>query len=194
MRVVLLRAVFVPVIFLFLFVSPSWPNDSVLDFLIEVPGYLLLMVGLGLRIWSVLYIGQRKSKQLITDGPYSLCRNPLYLGTFAIAIGAGLVLVNLPMAAFTALVFIPVHVWVARAEERHLQGIFGREYEDYRRTVPAFLPRWRNYRTRQEIPVSMRAMWKVSMEASLILLIPPVRELVEVLHTYALIPVLWRFP
>jgi hypothetical protein len=37
-------------------------------------------------------------------------------------------------------------------------------------------------------------MWKVSMEASLILLIPPVRELVEVLHTYALIPVLWRFP
>jgi protein-S-isoprenylcysteine O-methyltransferase Ste14 len=194
MRVALLRAAFIPIVFLFFFISPSWPDDSVLDFLTEVPGYCFLMVGLGLRIWSALYIGQRKSKQLVTDGPYSLCRNPLYLGTFAIAFGAGLVLSNPLMSAFTVLVFIPVHMWVAMAEERHLKDVFGQSYEEYRRSVPAFLPSLRNYRSREEIPVSARAMWRVALEASLVLLIPPAGELLELLHTSGLVPVLWRFP
>jgi protein-S-isoprenylcysteine O-methyltransferase Ste14 len=45
-----------------------------------------LWPGATLRLWSTLYIGGRKRVVLVSDGPYSLCRNPLYVGTFLIAL------------------------------------------------------------------------------------------------------------
>jgi protein-S-isoprenylcysteine O-methyltransferase Ste14 len=196
-RIALLRAVFIPLIAIFLFVAPSWPENLFTESVaeaFEILGYLFLMAGLGLRIWAILYVGSRKSKVLITDGPYSLCRNPLYLGTFIIVLGAGLCLTNPLMALFTILVYIPVHSLVGRAEERHLRGLFGAEYDEYHRAVPAFLPSWRNYHSREEISVSTKAIKRVALDTSLVLLIPPAAELIEMLHNYNLMPVLWRFP
>ncbi|MGA2266166.1 MAG: isoprenylcysteine carboxylmethyltransferase family protein [Phycisphaerae bacterium] len=196
-RIALLRAVFIPLIALFLFVEPSWPANVITDSIaeaFEILGYLFLMAGLGLRIWATLYVGSRKSKVLLTDGPYSLCRNPLYLGTFIIVLGAGLCLTNPLMTLFTILVYIPVHVLVGRAEERHLRDLFGAEYDEYRRTVPAFLPSWKNYHSREEISVSTKAIKRVTLDAAMVLLIPPAAELIEMLHGYHLMPVLWRFP
>jgi protein-S-isoprenylcysteine O-methyltransferase Ste14 len=196
-RVAALRAVFIPLIFFFLFIEPSWEENLTTELIsefFEVLGYICLMIGLGLRIWSTLYIGKRKSKELITDGPFSLCRNPLYLGTFIIVLGAGLALTNPLMTIFTIIIYIPVHVLAARAEERHLTEIFGQQYEEYRRSTPAFLPAFKKYHSREEISVSIRAVKRVTLDAALILLIPPGAELVELLHTYHLMPVLWRFP
>jgi protein-S-isoprenylcysteine O-methyltransferase Ste14 len=34
------------------------------------------------RLWCSLYISGYKNSQLITSGPYSLCRNPLYFFSF----------------------------------------------------------------------------------------------------------------
>lgn len=196
-RVAALRAVFIPLIFFFLFIEPSWEENLTTELIsefFEILGYLFLMAGLGLRIWATLYIGNRKSKELVTDGPYSLCRNPLYLGTFIIVLGAGLALTNPLMTIFTILVYIPVHVVVGAAEEKHLAEKFAQQYEDYRRSTPAFLPAWKNYHTREDISVSTKAIKRVTLDAALILLIPPGAELVELLHTYHLMPVLWRFP
>ena len=196
-RIALLRAVFIPLIVLFLFVEPSWPEnlftESVAE-VFEILGYLFLMAGLGLRIWAILYVGSRKSKVLITDGPYSLCRNPLYLGTFIIVLGAGLCLTNPLMTLFTILAYLPVHTFVGRSEERHLRDLFGAEYDEYQRTVPAFLPSWKNYHSREEISVSTKAIKRVALDTSLVLLIPPAAELIEMLHNYNLMPTLWRFP
>jgi protein-S-isoprenylcysteine O-methyltransferase Ste14 len=189
-----LRLVFIPVICLFLFVAPSWTDDSTTDFAVEMSGYIFIMAGLTLRIWSTLYIGQRKSKHLIVEGSYSICRNPLYMGTVAIVFGAGLSLCNLPMTAFTVLVFVPVHVLVSRGEERHLGELFGQEYQEYRRTVPAFRFAFKNYRSSQEIMVSTRAIRRVALDASLIILILPLGEFVELLRNCKLLPVLWSFP
>ena len=197
MRIALLRAVFIPLIIFFMFITPSWKDNLTTELIsecFEVLGYLFLMAGLGLRIWATLYIGKRKSRELITDGPFSLCRNPLYLGTIIIVFGAGLAVVNPVMIFFTILVYTPVHVLVALAEERHLTKIFGRQYEEYRRSTPAFLPSLKKYHSREEIPVSTRAIKRVTMDAVLILMIPMVAELLEMLHTYHLMPVLWRFP
>ena len=193
-RILGLRVVFIPTIFVLLFIAPTWPEGSPVEVAMELSGYILIMLGMGIRIWSSLYIGARKSKQLVTEGPYSLCRNPLYMGTFAIVVGAGLSLINIPIVVFMLLGYIPVHILVARAEERHLAEIFGQEYQDYRRSTPAFIPALRNYHSPEQVLVSARAIRRVAMDASLVLMIPLVGELVELLRNLNLMPVLWRFP
>ena len=42
-------------------------------------GTLLICTGTALRLWAGLYIGGHKERRLVTDGPYSCVRNPLYL-------------------------------------------------------------------------------------------------------------------
>jgi hypothetical protein len=163
-------------------------------FLVELAGYAFLMAGLMIRIWSTLYIGGRKSLQLVTEGPYSICRNPLYVGTFLLAIGAGLCFENLLMLMATFVVLVPIHGIVARMEERHLAEKFPQEYPSYARQVRRFWPRLGNYHSGQEIIVSVRSIRRVALDTLGVLLLPEIEDLLEVLHQHGVIPVLFHFP
>ena len=48
-------------------------------------GFFFMMIGMFFRAWSSGYIN--KDKELATDGPYSLTRNPLYFGNLLIGTG-----------------------------------------------------------------------------------------------------------
>lgn len=193
-RIRLLRWAMVPVVLIPVFVPSSWTQDPAIDFPIEWFGYLLLVAGLGLRIWSILYVGQRKSKELVTTGPYSLCRNPLYLGTFAIAVGAGLSFANVLMVAAALVVIVPIHLAVIRLEEPHLRDLFGRQYDEYARRIPRLLPSLRHYSSPKTVEVSTRAVRRVTIEAMGVLMIPLLEDLFELLHANGVLPVLWHFP
>jgi protein-S-isoprenylcysteine O-methyltransferase Ste14 len=181
-------------IFLAVFVRPSWPAHSQIAFYIELSGYLFLLTGLAIRIWCICFIGGRKSKQLINQGPYSLCRNPLYVGTFLLVIGAGLCFENLFMLAFCLAVMAPVHVAVVIMEENHLSKLFGEEYQQYKQSVPRFWPRLRNYKSPETITIYTRAIRRIAVDTAFVLLIPEIEDWLEVLHDIDILPVLWHFP
>jgi protein-S-isoprenylcysteine O-methyltransferase Ste14 len=77
----------------------------------------------------------RGTDHLVTDGPFSLTRNPLYLAGTMLVLGIGLVsgiawfLLLAILAAFT------VQKVTIEREERHLQARFGETYLDYSRRV-----------------------------------------------------------
>ena len=48
-------------------------------------GFFFMMIGMFFRAWSSGYID--KDKELATEGPYSLTRNPLYFGNLLIGCG-----------------------------------------------------------------------------------------------------------
>jgi len=194
MRILLLRLSSVPIIFIVVFVRPRWEVGSAVAVAIESVGYLFLLAGLGVRMWSILYVGGRKSHELVTDGPYSICRNPLYVGTFLLVIGVGLCFENLLVLPALAVIVVPVHVIAARLEERHLVSLFPKEYSLYRQSTPRFWPRLRGYRSRESLVVSLHAVRRVVVDTAAVLLIPMVEDLLEVLHDHAVVPVLWHFP
>jgi protein-S-isoprenylcysteine O-methyltransferase Ste14 len=41
-------------------------------------GIALILIGIGGRLWSILYIGDRKSAEVVATGPYSVMRNPIF--------------------------------------------------------------------------------------------------------------------
>ena len=56
-------------------------------------GCILVLVGLGMRLWAAGYIGTRgRTRVILTDfrivnGPYRVLRHPLYIGNFLLVLG-----------------------------------------------------------------------------------------------------------
>lgn len=117
-------------------------------------GLLLSLCGEAMRLWALGYTGQPTRSQdleapaLVTAGPYSLVRNPLYLGNLLNASGSAVAAAGgLPptggflLLACVAGVLVLVYGACISVEEEFLAERFGAGYEDYRRRVPALLPR-----------------------------------------------------
>ena len=108
-------------------------------------GGAISLVGCLLRLWAAGHI--EKGKVLTRGGPYALTRNPLYLGSFIMALGIiiggqGYWLL-LPFAIF----FICFYWPVMKAEEEELLNGYGAEFTEYSKKVPLFWPRWRRFHT-----------------------------------------------
>ncbi len=129
---------------LFMLVSASaWErtNVSFIGELLFVSAILLVGVAAVGRLWCALYIAGRKQNILVTDGPYSICRNPLYLFSFlgALGIGMGSETCTFPIAI--AIGFAIYYPFVILGEERTLLRIHGGTYQQYLDSTPRFFPK-----------------------------------------------------
>jgi protein-S-isoprenylcysteine O-methyltransferase Ste14 len=103
-----------------------------------VAGFLVSMFGEFIQIWC--FASLDKNSTLTARGPYTMVRNPMYLGRYFILLGFLILLGNVwLLAAFTVIYWLYMDARVQR-EEAHLRPIFGAAYEDYCRTVRRFLP------------------------------------------------------
>lgn len=81
----------------------------------------------------------RPAAALVTDGPYRLTRNPMYLGMACAYAGIALAVGALWSLALLPLVLLIVDRFIIPREEKHLAASFGAEYEHYRRRVRRWL-------------------------------------------------------
>jgi protein-S-isoprenylcysteine O-methyltransferase Ste14 len=82
-------------------------------------------------------------EQLVIGGLYRYVRNPMYLAVLAIIVGQALVLGQLELLWYAAVIGAAFIAFVHGYEQPALSRQFGAEYEAYRRAVPAWWPRRR---------------------------------------------------
>jgi protein-S-isoprenylcysteine O-methyltransferase Ste14 len=82
-------------------------------------------------------------KELVVTGPYRYVRNPIYVGVVLIFLGHFSWFGYWALLLYTVLAFIGVHFFVVLYEEPTLKTKFGAAYEDYRRKVPRWIPRFK---------------------------------------------------
>jgi len=82
----------------------------------------------------------KKSHSLITEGPYSRVRHPMYTVLSMFAFGSALVTANYLIIGFAILLIIPFP-YVAKKEEKMLLDTFGDEYSEYIKRTGRFFPR-----------------------------------------------------
>lgn len=120
---------------------PTWEHP------VEHLGLIAIMLCVIGRAWCSLYIGGRKKVEIVTEGPYSVCRNPLYVFSFVGAFGVGAQTGSLAIGlAFAVAAWALFRVVVAQ-EETFLNGAFDQVYAAYRARTPRFLPNpklWRD--------------------------------------------------
>ena len=139
--------------------SRSAPN-SLPNVLFNAAGWCAFLTYVALRIWATLYVGGRKERELQTEGPYSLCRNPLYLGSFAFAVAVTCFLKSLTFAALLLPAFLLYLQLVVHAEEHFLELRFQEDYRNYCRRTPRFWPRWAGFSTPAFVRVEVKRLKK----------------------------------
>jgi protein-S-isoprenylcysteine O-methyltransferase Ste14 len=121
--------------------------ESLPSVLLTGAGWCAFLAYVALRVWATMHVGGRKERELQTEGPYSLCRNPLYLGSFAFAVALACFLKSLAFAALLIPAFLVYLQFVVRAEEHFLELRFQEDFRNYCRRTPRFWPRWAEYHT-----------------------------------------------
>jgi protein-S-isoprenylcysteine O-methyltransferase Ste14 len=174
-------------------VSESQWERTFMDAALFFAGAVLVGAATMGRLWCSLYIAGYKDGTLVTVGPYSISRNPLYFFSFVGAIGVGLATETFTFGAVFALWFVLFYPAVIRAEEQRLRALHGARFEDYSRRVPRFVPRFSllvEPDTYTVQPVKFRnhlldALWFVWGLGLL--------EMVEALHVNEVLPTIVRW-
>ncbi len=98
----------------------------------------LVLPGLWLRGYAAGYV--RKNAELTTTGPYAYTRNPLYLGSMAIAFGFAVAGGRWSIGITLAGLFLAIYLPTIRSEEAYLRSVFA-GFDAYAAQVPRLLPR-----------------------------------------------------
>ncbi|MBU1044242.1 MAG: isoprenylcysteine carboxylmethyltransferase family protein [Candidatus Omnitrophica bacterium] len=117
------------------------------------PGLGVIIAGLLIRFWAAGYI--KKIRKLTTSGPYAFVRNPLYVGNFLIGLGFCLFVNNIYLSIIYTLLFAFFYLGTMRKEEILLTQLFGNDYIEYKKAVPAFFPRLTPYKSKDPIRFSL---------------------------------------
>ena len=113
---------------------------------LAVVGTALFVAGLALAIWARVIIGrnwgmpmtEKIEPELVTRGPYSVIRHPIYSGILLAMLGTTLAtnLIGLGITIVLGAVFIHS----AMVEERNLTATFPTSYPDYRAQTKMLIP------------------------------------------------------
>jgi len=181
-KLVLLAVIWLFVVLLLLTRSRWIEEAPNLYALIKQTGIALILLCVLGRTWCTLYIGGHKKRALITCGPYSLARNPLYLFTSIGAAGAGAQAGSLAALALAGAATLAVFHLVVRREEAFLMETFPAEYAAYRARVPRYLPRlaWRDA---DELIIKPRLVLRTFFDGLLMLAAAPIAEAIGWLHS-----------
>lgn len=165
-----------------------WAHGSWLESAIKGGGQCLILAAVLGRLWSTLYIGGRKNARLVTTGPYSVSRNPLYLFSTVGAVGVGFVFGSIAAGLILGGVTCGMLYRAARAEAELLRRSFGATYTAYADRVPLLWPRWSRYEDALEPTFNPRALHRALRDAMLFALALPASELVDIARSAGLLP------
>ena len=146
-----LHALAWPTLFLTVVMTDPSIRDPRLGAAVVVASYALVTAGTVGRLWCALYVRGRKSKNLCQYGPYSMCRNPLYLSVMLSIIGVALASERAILMGVFPVLFGACYLAVILSEERRMAVLFGGEYQAYRARVPRIIPRPGLYRSEEAV-------------------------------------------
>lgn len=193
-RKIVLFAVITIGIFIFAVTNSRYPSGETTHEMIEWIGIILIVVCILGRTWASLYIGGRKIDELVTTGPYSIMRNPLYSFSFLGAAGAGAQTGSLVLALICgALAYIVFYVVVLQEEQLLLER-YGEKYRAFMARVPRFLPNPRLWQDEQTLTIRPPRVLTTFADALVFLLAVPIAEGFEYLQEIGTIPVLLVLP
>ena len=116
----------------------------------SVLGGLLVVLGFSVGFWSVITQLTRgrgtplpvmPTQELLTEGPFRYCRNPMTLGTILAYLGIGVAVGTVAGTSLVLGLAGSLLVYLKRLEEGELAERFGEAYLAYRREVPFIIPR-----------------------------------------------------
>jgi protein-S-isoprenylcysteine O-methyltransferase Ste14 len=113
---------------------------------LQVIGLALFLLGLALAIWARVYLGrnwgmpmsEKADPELVTTGPYSTVRHPIYSGIILAMVGTT---IAVSLYWLVAVVLLGAYfIYSAIKEERYMAGRFPDTYPHYKQSTKMLIP------------------------------------------------------
>ncbi len=126
-----------------MFQKDIFPNNSALKIIAD----LIIIIGVYIMIWARISLGKnwsaniviKEDHKLITTGPYSFTRHPIYTGLILVVLGTSLYVNSILFFIFTIIFFFGAY-YKGMKEEKILIKHFDNEYLTYKKKVKALIP------------------------------------------------------
>ncbi|MEZ6041287.1 MAG: isoprenylcysteine carboxylmethyltransferase family protein [Planctomycetaceae bacterium] len=173
---------FLPLVFIVPLIFSMWDFHYLLNSHTAEQVWLWLcfavsVLGFGIRITTVGFAPEgtsgRNTKSQVASrlnctGWYSVCRNPLYLGNYIMALGIVLAAHDALVAVLYTTSFWIYYERIVAAEEEFLSDKFGDKYLEWAKTTPVFIPSFRNW-TKPDLPFCLRTVFRREYPSVLLL-------------------------
>ena len=127
--------------------SPATSNLA-----LRVIGIFLIVIGCAVYLhtafWGFAIHGHgtpapiAPTRRLVVQGLHHYVRNPMYIGVATIVLGQAVLFRSWHVLEYLAVVLLIVQFFILFYEEPTLARQFGAEYEEYKRRVPRWIPRF----------------------------------------------------
>lgn len=115
-----------------------WPGES--DLMARIIGHGVGIAGLALFFWAAWTLrrhgttirSDKAADMLVTDGPFRIRRNPIYIAHVLIFLGVAEITQNIWFAILAFVYGALVTQFAILPEERHLEARFGDAYRAYK--------------------------------------------------------------
>lgn len=134
-------------------IHPPWLGVLALPFpdWLRGLGFFIGIISLGFWSWTQVALGKewspqlqlRQEHQLVTTGPYTHIRHPLYTAMMGYGIGIALLTANMIFVALAVLILAGLIARVPKEEQMMTQK-FGEEYINYAHRTGKFFPKIRS--------------------------------------------------
>lgn len=122
-----------------------WIYPLVIGLIVTVSGQLIRGATIGL---AYIIRGGKQGKvyaeELVTEGIFRHCRNPLYVGNILMLLGVGILSNSLIYVLIVMPVFVLIYHAIVLAEENFLQNKFGDSFRNYCKRVNRWIPSFSN--------------------------------------------------
>jgi protein-S-isoprenylcysteine O-methyltransferase Ste14 len=155
-RILLSRVIIGGVVLLMIFSRSAWQPGIKAHMASELLAFVLVLFAAFGRLWALSYISGHKTKDLITEGPYSIMRNPLYFFSLCGASGVCILSKSILVSGSVLMAFAVYYPLVIRSEEKHLAQVHGESFRHYCSVVPSFIPKLSLFHEPKDYPVNAR--------------------------------------
>lgn len=193
LRITITQVFAVLLVLLICFSARIWEEKLplVASMLFLIGAFLVGIASMG-RLWCSLYIAGYKTDKLITQGPYSMCRNPLYFFSLLGAIGVGFASESLLMPFLIFIGFVAYYPFVIKSEERELRRFHKDAFDVYVKKVPRFFPKVSILQEPEEYLVKPKIFKQHIFSALWFVWILGILEVIEELNSLGILPTLFR--
>lgn len=106
-------------------------------------GVVFIVFGIFFNLWTDSIFKKmqttvkpyEKPTNFVRNGPFSISRNPMYLGMLSLLLGVAVLSANPITFLFPILFVIMIELFYIPMEERNMKKFFGKKYIDYKKKV-----------------------------------------------------------
>lgn len=182
-------------ILIFLLSENIWADKSYagwLSLILQSIGLILIIICVLGRLWAALFLCGNKTFTLVTQGPYSVVRNPLYFFSFLGVVGIGFTTGSLIGLLLIIFMFMFNYLPTIFDEEKTLERYHDENLIEYLAKVPRLIPNFSLLSEPEFYEIQPHFFRRTMFDVAWFFWVYLILVIIEKLHVFGVLPAIFK--